>query len=303
MKRKPRQEESGDSWMNTYSDMVTLLLTFFVLLFSFSSVDASKWQQFVDAMTTSGLDASQLAADINTNSSVSITSEQQEQVDEVLPVSFEDLYDYLKNYVEQQGLEGSVSITRGGENAVYIRFQNNVFFDADSATLRPGSYDVLNVLGDCLHNIEGQIYLISINGHTASVPNPDTYKISDWTLSGERASNIAIFFEDNKGIDPHKLRPIGYGKNYPIATNDTAEGREQNRRVDMTIVKDEGSEEENQKLLAQLSGLFDPTKFPASGGAKDILDAATDPEQPAAADSQPAQPVEEPQPPAASGAQ
>ena len=299
MKRKPRQEESGDAWMNTYSDMVTLLLTFFVLLFSFSSLDAAKWQQFVDAMTASGLDASQLAEDINTSSSISVTSEQQQQVDEVLPVSFDDLYDYLKNYVEKEGLEGSVSITRGGKNAVYIRFQNNVFFDADSATLRPGSYDVLNVLGDCLHNIEDEIYLISINGHTASVANPDTYKISDWTLSGERASNIAIFFEDNKDIDPHKLRPIGYGKNYPIATNDTPEGREQNRRVDMTIVKDEGSEEENQKLLAQLSGLFDPSKFPASGGAKDILDAATDSEQPAAADSQPAPPGAESQQPAA----
>ena len=300
MKRKPRQEERGDSWMNTYSDMVTLLLTFFVLLFSFSSLDAAKWQQFVDAMTASGLDASQIAQEISSNSA-SVTSEQREAVSEVLPVSFDDLYDYLKNYVEKQGIEGSVDVTRGGENAVYIRFQSNVFFNADSAVLRPGSYVVLNVLGDCLHNIEGQIYLISINGHTASVPNPDTYKVSDWTLSGERASNIAIFFEDNKDIDPRKLRPIGYGKNYPIATNDTPEGREQNRRVDMTIVKDEGSDEENQKLLAQLSGLFDPTKFPASGGAKDILDAPTDSEQPAAADSQPAQPVDEPQQPAASG--
>ena len=297
MKRKPRQEESGDSWMNTYSDMVTLLLTFFVLLFSFSSVDASKWQQFVDAMTASGLDASQIAQQVSSNSTT-VTPEQKEQVDEVLPVNFDDLYDYLQNYVKKEGIEGSVEVTRGGENAVYIRFQSNVFFNADSAVLRPGSYAVLNTLGDCLHNIEGEIYLISINGHTASVPNPETYKISDWTLSGDRASNIAIFFEDQKGIDPRKLRPIGYGKNYPIATNDTPEGREQNRRVDMTIVKDEGSDEENQKLLAQLSGLFDPSKFPATGGAKDILDAATDPSQSTAANSQPTQPANETQPPA-----
>lgn len=297
MKRKPRQEESGDSWMNTYSDMVTLLLTFFVLLFSFSSVDASKWQQFVDAMTASGLDASQIAQQVSSNSTT-VTPEQKEQVDEVLPVNFDDLYDYLQNYVKKEGIEGSVEVTRGGENAVYIRFQSNVFFNADSAVLRPGSYAVLNTLGDCLHNIEGEIYLISINGHTASVKNPETYKISDWTLSGDRASNIAIFFEDQKGIDPRKLRPIGYGKNYPIATNDTPEGREQNRRVDMTIVKDEGSDEENQKLLAQLSGLFDPSKFPASGGAKDILDAATDPSQSTAANSQPTQSASETQPPA-----
>ena len=300
MKRKPRQEESGDSWMNTYSDMVTLLLTFFVLLFSFSSVDASKWQQFVDAMTASGLDASQIAQQVSSNSTT-VTPEQKEQVDEVLPVNFDDLYDYLQNYVKKEGIEGSVEVTRGGENAVYIRFQSNVFFNADSAVLRPGSYAVLNTLGDCLHNIEGEIYLISINGHTASVPNPETYKISDWTLSGDRASNIAIFFEDQKGIDPRKLRPIGYGKNYPIATNDTPEGREQNRRVDMTIVKDEGSDEENQKLLAQLSGLFDPSKFPASGGALDILDAPTDSQTDAAANSQPTQPASETQQPPASG--
>ena len=113
--------------------------------------------------------------------------------------------------------------------------------------------------------------MININGHTASVPNPDTYRVSDWTLSSERASNIAIYFEEEKGIDPHKLRPIGYGRNYPIASNDTPEGREKNRRVDMVIISEEADIAKDGKLSQELAGLFDPSLFPKSGSTADIL--------------------------------
>ena len=125
------------------------------------------------------------------------------------------------------------------------------------------------MIGDAIHNVEDEIYIISINGHTAQVDMPN-YAVSDWMLSGERASSVAIYFEEEKGIDPLKLRPMGYGKNYPIASNDTPEGRRKNRRVDMAIVKDTG-EAISGGMEEVLNSLFDPSSFPATGGVDDLL--------------------------------
>lgn len=279
-RRKQRPEEDTGSWMNTYSDMVTLLMTFFVLLFSMSSVDAEKWERFVRAFANPGTDTAQVV--INTDGSMEGTQPLPNQSDgeqllepedpdaetAPLPVDFSDLYAYLKNYVEENSLSSSVEVFKNGENVVYIRFQNNIFFDPDEYDLRSSAYDVLGFVGDCLHNVEDEIYVISINGHTAAVPYETG--ISDWMLSSERASSVAIYFEEEKGIDPQKLRPIGYGKNFPIASNDTEESRKENRRVDMVIVK-RYTDGTSGLLENELQSLFDPSQFPRSGSAKDIL--------------------------------
>ncbi len=278
MARKPRQEEDTGSWMNTYSDMVTLLMTFFVLLFSMSSVDAEKWEAFVKAFANPGADTAQVVIDtdgIEKGDQPLPNQADGEQLLEPtdtdaapLPMDFSDLYAYLKDYVEENALESSVEVFQGGESVVYIRFQNNIFFAPDQYQLLPEADEILGFVGDCLHNVEDEIHVISINGHTASV----TYEtsVSDWMLSSERASNVAIYFEEEKGIDPIKLRPIGYGKNFPIESNDTEEGRKRNRRVDMVIVKGNKSGADGM-LEKELLGLFDPSQFPRSGGAEDIL--------------------------------
>ncbi len=280
MARKQRPEEDGGTWMNTYSDLVTLLMTFFVLLFSMSSVNAEKWEQFVKAFANPGDDTSQVVIDLNEKEPGDAPLPDQstgEQLSESLPegeelppipVDFSDLYAYFKEYVEEKGLESSIEVFEGGENVVYIRFQNNIFFEPDRYYLRSSAYEVLDFVGDCLHGVEDQIYIITINGHTASVPYETG--VSDWMLSGQRASSVAIYFEHNKGINPQKLRPMGYGENFPAASNDTAEGREENRRVDMVIVR--SNENGDSALLKEeLVNLFDPSQFPRTGGTTDLL--------------------------------
>ena len=279
MARKPRQEEDTGTWMNTYSDLVTLLLTFFVLLFSMSSVNAEKWERFVKALAHPGEDTAQVVLDndsteagdgpLENTGSANQLQEGVSSEDEMseLPLDFDDLYNYLQGYVEENNLESSVEVSKDGENVVYIRFQNNIFFAPDSYNLLPDAYEILGFVGDSLHNVEDEIYIISINGHTAAADS--SYAVSDWMLSSERASSVAIYLEEEKQIEPQKLRPMGYGKNFPIASNDTAEGREQNRRVDMTIIKD--TDDTDGSIESELASLFDPSRFPRSGGAKDIL--------------------------------
>lgn len=280
MARKQRPPEDTNSWMNTYSDLVTLLLTFFVLLFSMSSVDAEKWQNLVRAFTNPGDQTAQVVLDstgegdqlapIRGEDSPPGQADSLEQSDQNLPVDFNDLYEYLKSYAEEQNMSESVELTKT-DSAVFIRFQNNIFFDADMSYLKRDAYPMLEFLGDCLKNVEDELLCININGHTAAVPNAQNYRVSDWALSSERASNIAIYFEDVKGINPQILRPIGYGKNYPVDTNETPEGRENNRRVDMVIISNKTALAEDQAVYQEFVGLFDPAMFPKSGGAQEIL--------------------------------
>lgn len=276
MARKQREEENTDAWMSTYSDLVTLLLTFFVLLYSMSSIEAEKWQRFASAF--SGQDTNQVV--INPDDEANNLATEDGDVDpatvdnepldlqESLPENLDELYEYLMAYMEQHDMQDSIDVSKD-ENAIYIRFNNNIFFEPDKAALKSDSIPVLDFLGDCLGNVQDEIYLININGHTASV-DYQYYPVSSWTLSGERATNIAIFMEDEKAIDPKKLRPIGYGNNYPVASNDTEEGRRQNRRVDMVIVGNE-SMQDGDSFNEVFAGLFDPSQFPASGGVSDLL--------------------------------
>ncbi len=276
MKRRVRETEDTGTWMNTYSDLVTLLLTFFVLLFSFSSVDAEKWEAFVKAFGTPGDETSQVVLgvdqpDPDANSPVpdGAVAAAGDPGSTELPQDFDQLYQYLEQYVNNSENAGSIEVSKNGDSVVYIRFQDDIFFDSDEYYLRTSAYPILDVIGDAIHNVEDEIYIISINGHTAQVDMPN-YAVSDWMLSGERASSVAIYFEEEKGIDPLKLRPMGYGKNYPIASNDTPEGRRKNRRVDMAIVKDTG-EAISGGMEEVLNSLFDPSSFPATGGVDDLL--------------------------------
>lgn len=285
MARKPREEPSGDSWMNTYSDLVTLLMTFFVLLFSMSSVNAEKWEAFVKAFVNPGDATSQIVLNAdgledgteplpNSNASNQLgegSSSGTEMVESELPVDFDDLYEYLKEYVEENNLSESVEVMKSedGDNAVYIRFQNNIFFDPDRSTLRREATEILDYLGDCFFAVQDEIYIISINGHTADVANPN-YGVSDWILSAERASRVADYLDITKHVDATKLRPMGYGKSFPIADNNTEEGRRQNRRVDITIVRDNSDDAGEHRVENELASLFDPQQFPKSGGVKDL---------------------------------
>lgn len=251
----------GYNWMDTYGDMVTLLLTFFVMLFSMSTVNEEKWEILVrafaknpDAATAQIILVQQGEGDDIAPASGLSPTIGSKATDNELPSDLNQLYEYLKQYVEENQMTASVSISKDSANNVYIRFDNNIFFDGDSYALREGSYPILDFLGDCLKNLEDQIFVTRVNGHTAAIPGAENYHISDWTLSGERASQVVIYFE-GKGLDPKKLMCNGYGKNYPIDSNDTPEGRAKNRRVEIMVLGNSFDKNNPDDLYAMLSHL------------------------------------------------
>lgn len=276
-RKKKNGGGSGYNWMDTYGDMVTLLLTFFVMLFSMSTVNEEKWEILVrafaknpDAATAQIILVQEGEGDDIAPANGLAPTIGQQVTDSELPSDLNQLYEYLMRYVEQNQMSTSVSVSKDSANNVYIRFDNNIFFDGDSYALREGSYPILDFLGDCLKNLEDQIFVTRVNGHTAAIPGAENYHISDWTLSGERASQVVIYFE-GKGLDPKKLMCNGYGKNYPIESNDTPEGRSKNRRVEIMVLGNSFDKDSPDDLYAMLSHLVNAELFPDDSSSTDII--------------------------------
>ncbi|MEG0854149.1 MAG: flagellar motor protein MotB [Angelakisella sp.] len=280
MARKKHGDEGGGySWMDTYGDMVTLLLTFFVMLFSMSTVNAEKWEMLVKSFQSVGGNSDQIVlspegtgndfAENRGDAGPDATAEKV-NLETMLPENFDQLFEYLKTYVEQNGMQSSVSVQKNGDSSVYIRFADNIFFQPDSAVLLPDKTGILEFLGKCLTNLEDQIRITRIDGHTAD-PKIENYNVSDRTLSTDRANSVLLYFEEIAGVDPHKLMSSGYGKNYPIADNNTPEGREKNRRVEMMILSNSDSGMTVEELYAMIDPRIMTDVFDDKYNSEDIV--------------------------------
>ncbi len=276
MKKKDRNggDDSG-SWMNTYSDMVTLLLTFFVVLFSMSTVEQEKFDELVRSfMKETGTaptfviaaseDPESSGIAYNTGEDDFTTTESTLETN-ALPSNMDELYRYLKTYVEEHNMESSVSISKEND-VIYVRFSNNVLFEPDQYNLTSGSLHTLSFMGKGLKNMEDQIQLIQICGHTADTKDPN-YPVDDWQLSGERAASVARFFEKQEGITPSLMMTIGYGFTHPIDTNETVQGRRNNRRVEIIII----GKDVKISMDSELSGTYDSSSYPTTGGGLELL--------------------------------
>lgn len=225
-------EGGGDSWLNTYADMVTLLLTFFAVLLSMSSVDQEKFNAFIESF--SNLPPEVIEEIIagkgdNPEDDPTATSPTEVEVTEAM----DNLYQMLIEYVEQHGMQEQVSIERS-EGIIFIRFDSAMFFHPDEYELLSTSEETLAFVGDGVCQYVNMIKLVAILGHTATVS--EDYPVSEWMLSSQRAAVVGMYLDDTKGFDPTKIITIGYGGNFPVAENDTEEGRKQNRRVELAII-------------------------------------------------------------------
>lgn len=242
-KNKKREEPSAPLWMNTYGDMVTLVLVFFVMLFSFSTVDASKWRALVSVLSGSSGILDLNPGSIGINSGDTIDEDESKGADHtpgetVMPgdeaQGFNKLYGKIKEYVESEGFNAEIEIING-DSQIIIRFKDNVLFDSGKADLKPGAIPILINISEMLTLYLDDVSMIMIEGHTDNVPIHTSRYPDNWELSVARALTVLRFFIEKRSMDPEKLSAIGYGEYHPVAPNDTAENRALNRRVDIVL--------------------------------------------------------------------
>lgn len=231
MRRRRRKTEQSDSgnWLTTYSDMVTLLLTFFVLMFSFSEIDAQKFRSIMSSFQGG-------TGVLESGTSLEITDEISPFEGE-LEEDLEKLKDILEEYADSIGL-GSEIILSVEERGLVIRFMDNVLFDSGKADLKPESVKILKSIAEILNREEFQDKLIKIEGHTDTDPIIYSKKFpTNWELSATRAINVLRYLVERENIDGSRVSSSGYSFYRPIAPNDTSENKQKNRRVDIVILK------------------------------------------------------------------
>ncbi len=234
---KKKKSDGGANWMDTYGDMVTLLLCFFVLLYSMSTINEENWKAIVMSFNPNAVKTATVTegnngpiADPNMDDSSGIGISQAE-VDQ----DMEQLYEALKTYVTQAGAQSTISVTEG-DGKIFISFRDAVFFDGDSSVLREEAYPILKSISTMISSAASSIDEVRVLGHTAQGdPREPNDPVVDRTLSSQRATNVVIYVQNHSTLDPARLISEGIGQWRPVAGNETSEGRAQNRRVEMII--------------------------------------------------------------------
>ena len=247
MKRKKAPEE-GASWMDTYGDMVTLLLCFFVLLYSISSVDEVKWKALVKSLNAgTDQEVTELVMKSSQNAGDTV-----EGADKKEDLTFDELYTILKKSVKEIGIEDQTEISKG-DGFTFISFRDKIFFDGDSSYLKIEGEVVLDEFAKVLKKVSSHVQEVQIIGHTSQGdPNIPNNVRNDRTLSALRSMEVTVYLQEKNVISPDKLVSVSYGQFRPIATFKTKEGRARNRRVEILITENNAEAKNLQQYYEEV---------------------------------------------------
>lgn len=242
MARRKKASQEGiksDGWLATYADTITLLLTFFVLLYSLASVDAEKTKQVSGAFKTlmEGSSGDSILEYNLYNGDAPLIGGETELTSEELEMLTEQqkIFNEIKDFVEKNNLDDLVEIL-DDERGVVMQLKSNILFETSSSTLREDSKFILNELNSIISSVENPIL---VEGHTDNRPiNTDRFP-SNWELSTDRAVNVVRYFVEVLGQDPKRFSATGYAEFKPVAPNSNYDDMAKNRRVDILIVTSE----------------------------------------------------------------
>lgn len=241
-KRPPEQPKGAPRWMVTFSDLVTLILVFFILLFSMSQIDKIKFQSIAESFRQRQI--LDFYPSIIPGESPGQQKEQQNNQDgktnEAKKDSLQNLLSEVKGYLSKNGLE-DVIIANRTERGVVLVLQDSVLFETGDAKIINTGYPFLDKVGTMLESMPN---LVKVEGHTDNRPITTLQYPSNWELSTARASSVIRYFIEKHNIDSARFVAVGYGETRPIVPNNSPENWEKNRRVEIIISDPQYSEKQ-----------------------------------------------------------
>lgn len=252
------EPEASQSWLITYSDLVTLLLTFFVLLFSMATIDAQKFEEIAYSLRSafqhnsngeefnvnSGEDIIKMFEENYTsddessqNNDPAMRKEQEQKIIEAAKTieakKLQKVKEKLEEEIERLNLGNYVKVIEE-KHLIILRLDSVILFDLGKADIKPSGREILEKLGSMLKELDNEIM---VQGHTDNLPINTALFPSNWELSTKRATNVVRFLIETCGLDPAKLTATGNAEYKPIRPNDSEENRQKNRRIDIVIDK------------------------------------------------------------------
>jgi len=242
-KSKEQKHSNQDRWLVTYADLITLLLIFFVVMYSMSKVDANKFRAIAESLSIAlgGATAAQIDLPtypsgpslIDSGNPQTNSPEHSDARDREEELTIEGIKAKLDKFAAENKIQTKL-ITSIEERGLVISIQDTLLFERGSAELTTEARAILKKISSVLAASNN---LIRVEGHTCNLPIHTSQFPSNWELSVLRATNVLQIMIQDGGIEPGRLSATGYGEYRPIADNQTEEGRIHNRRVDLVVLR------------------------------------------------------------------
>lgn len=253
------EHENHEAWVIPYADMLTLLMALFMMLFAISSVDLAKFEQMAASVRTQfggagALDGGESLAPggesvLDGAGPTPVTGPTRaEQAEQALlreerrerqaaaeQVQLELVEEQVRAQAERAGVLDSVGFRREARGLIVTIVTDEVMFAPGDAAVQPGGAAILGEVASAVRDLPNRV---SVEGHTDDVPIHNARFRSNWELSTARATEVLRHLVDHLGIPASRVQAAGYGEQQPLASNATAEGRAQNRRVELAILSE-----------------------------------------------------------------
>ena len=238
-RQQPESHEGSERWLITYADMITLLMVFFIVMYSMANTDLKKFAQVAESMqiafNVSGVGAGKggiLDGKDEMETGPSIMDKLPARQHDFVSVSAD-----LSAFASEAGLEGEISVNMTMEGII-ISLSDALAFAPGSAELRPEAMETLHKVAAVLQTTENSV---RIEGHTDNVSTNSPMYPTNWELSATRAVSIVRYMIEHEGIHPSRLSAAGYAEFKPVAGNESRANRALNRRADVVIIYPESS--------------------------------------------------------------
>lgn len=232
-KRKKREEEESSGgapkWMTTFSDLMSLLLCFFVLLFSMSSVSEEKFKAAAESMQSALMSGKGNGIMEN---HVPTSSGEEVQENPGIPEGVLEMYEDVQAFVDANDMGSVISLSRDSEG-IYVDIQDSILFDSGKAVVASEGNETLTLIGELINQFDNRVI---VEGHTDNVPSNLSEFPSNWELSSGRANAVLRYLVEKEGVNATRMSATGYGEYQPIKPNDTSENKARNRRVNIVLV-------------------------------------------------------------------
>lgn len=248
-KKKPQGHGNAERYLLTYSDMITLLMMFFIIMYAASNVDAVKYKEISDSLKIAFSGGQTIigsgdSMDIKKISARTTQDIQNDKVNEIEQNRLKEIKQTIDNYIEQNNMSASVN-TEIEERGLVVSIRDTLFFDSGKADVNPEFQKKIIEIGRILNTIDNYI---RIEGHTDNIPISNYKYIDNLDLSTARANAVLRVLQNQSNINPKRLTSMGYGDQRPVADNNTEAGREKNRRVDIVVIDSKfNATEDNSK--------------------------------------------------------
>ncbi|GAB5466615.1 MAG: OmpA family protein [Candidatus Kapaibacteriales bacterium] len=261
MKEEPKAKKGGGApdWMVTFSDLMTLLLTFFVLLLSMAEVDSPKFERAVSSLQSAFAGINLIGDPVSsfqpiTMPNPSFKESYFNETGEQSPAErqTDEIFEILQSALSEQIAKGLLQLEKRNEK-VMVRFPSDATFRSGSADLSPAAIEMISEVGSIL---SGFFVELKATGYTDTVPIKSARYRSNYGLSADRAVSVALVLQESGDFKPEELVVIGHGEGFPIESNSTAEGRAANRRVELEVSPElSGLQAEDFQAFGRLDSL------------------------------------------------